>query len=102
MMFINALKLNKFMLSLVYTKFFFFFFYFGPPYFQTLVPSLIIIVGELGVLIEYASRVMDPRPNKKTRWFDVPCPDHILKERRLEKGNEGLIGKWSLSFTEES
>ena len=24
------------------------------------------------------------------------------KERRLEKGNEGLIGKWSLSFTEES
>ena len=91
-MLINTMQLNKLMLSLVYTNFFF---YFAPPYFQTLVPSLIIIVGELGVLIEYASRVVDPRPNKKTRWFDIPCPDHILKERRpkLERGNGGLIGK---------
>ena len=82
-MLINTMQLNKLMLSLVYTKFFF---YFGPPYFQTLVPSLIIIVGELGVLIEYASRVVDPRPNKKTRWFDVPCPDHILKRKKARKG----------------
>lgn len=62
----------------------------------------IIIVRELGVLIEYASRAVDPRPNKKTRWFYVPCPDRILKERMLEKGNECLIGKWPLPFTEES
>ena len=80
------MQLNKLMLSLVYTNFFFFFFYFGPPYFQILVLSLIIIVGELGVLIVYASRVVDPRPNKKTRWFDVPCPDHILKRKKARKG----------------
>ena len=45
--------------------------------------------------LEYALQVTDPRPNKKTRWFEVLGLDQILKERRpkLERGNEGLIGK---------
>ena len=44
---------------------------------------------------EYASLVINPRPNKKTRWSEVLGLDRILKERRpkLERGNGGLIGK---------